>query len=485
MAKQDILLVNTSDTFQLWLNKTNELVELMNSEVLTASPIGDITEGNATLIGTFTTTNLISNNTVTTSNLSTTSVVNNLDPANFVAFNSPISVTSTQEKLLNLRSSSLKPAINLINAENANWNVTLDTITSTSPFVIKTEGATTPQFLLTQSGDLTIDGSLIVGEIVGNTATATKLFTPRNINGVAFDGSQAITITANTTNTLTRGAYLTGGTVSTFNGSVAQTWSVDAASANTASKVVARDASGNFSAGTITAALTGNASSANTLVNLTASVTELNYVAGVTSSIQEQLNAKGRGGYEVPAGGIILWSGASTAIPVGWLLCDGESGTPDLRNRFVVGAGATYAVNNTGGQDSVTLSTANLPSHSHTVNIDSGTNSIGHTHGGTVNASTGLTGSVSGISQSFSTGEGTATGVFSKISANADGTPTAVDRGAVGGFNFAGNHSHTFTGGAESVTHTHNVNGPTGSTGSGSSFDNRPRYYALCYIMKS
>ena len=65
-----------------------------------------------------------------------------------------------------------------------------------------------------------------------------------------------------TTATLTRGSYLTG---SNFNGSSATTWAVDAATANTASKIVARDASGNFSAGTITAALSGNASTATTL----------------------------------------------------------------------------------------------------------------------------------------------------------------------------------------------------------------------------
>ena len=92
----------------------------------------------------------------------------------------------------------------------------------------------------------------------GNAATATTLQTARTINGVSFNGSANITVTANTPNTLTRGTYLTG---SNFNGSAATTWAVDATSANTASKVVARDGSGNFSAGTITAtAVTANLS---------------------------------------------------------------------------------------------------------------------------------------------------------------------------------------------------------------------------------
>lgn len=42
--------------------------------------------------------------------------------------------------------------------------------------------------------------------------------------------------------------------------------------------------------------------------------------------------------YAVPSGGIIMWSGSIATIPTGWLLCNGSSGTPDLRNRFVIGA---------------------------------------------------------------------------------------------------------------------------------------------------
>jgi len=49
------------------------------------------------------------------------------------------------------------------------------------------------------------------------------------------------------------------------------------------------------------------------------------------------------------AGMIMLWSGSSATIPTGWVLCDGTNSTPDLRNRFVVGATSTYAVGATGG----------------------------------------------------------------------------------------------------------------------------------------
>ena len=74
----------------------------------------------------------------------------------------------------------------------------------------------------------------------------------------------------------------------------------------------------------------------------------------------------------IPAGGIFLWSGSIGSIPAGYVLCNGSNGTPDLRDRFVVGAGSTYAVNATGGSaDSVVVShthaaTVTDPGHAHT-----------------------------------------------------------------------------------------------------------------------
>lgn len=63
----------------------------------------------------------------------------------------------------------------------------------------------------------------------------------------------------------------------------------------------------------------------------------------------------------IPSGGIIIWSGSTGSIPATWYLCDGTNGTPDLRDRFIVGAGNTYAVNATGG-----TADAIVVSHTHT-----------------------------------------------------------------------------------------------------------------------
>ena len=51
----------------------------------------------------------------------------------------------------------------------------------------------------------------------------------------------------------------------------------------------------------------------------------------------------------VPSGVVMMWSGSANAIPSGYVICDGNNSTPDLRNRFVIGAGDTYAVGATGG----------------------------------------------------------------------------------------------------------------------------------------
>jgi len=109
------------------------------------------------------------------------------------------------------------------------------------------------------------------------------------------------------------------------------------------------------------------------------------YKKGDTQSrfkLQKPLSNQGSG--NLPSGSVILWSGFIASIPNGFALCDGNNGTPDLRTRFVVGAGSDvgghtadgvgwnvlgsgyYAPGNTGGEENNRLTINNLPSHSHT-----------------------------------------------------------------------------------------------------------------------
>jgi len=83
----------------------------------------------------------------------------------------------------------------------------------------------------------------------------------------------------------------------------------------------------------------------------------------------------------VPSGVITMWSGAINDIPSGWALCDGNNGTPNLQDRFVVGAGNQYAVDDTGGSDSVTLSVSQIPSHGHGIDTESQSSNDPHSAG--------------------------------------------------------------------------------------------------------
>jgi microcystin-dependent protein len=75
----------------------------------------------------------------------------------------------------------------------------------------------------------------------------------------------------------------------------------------------------------------------------------------------------------IPIGGIIMWSGSAASIPDGWALCDGGTHegrtTPNLLDRFIVGAGDTYPYGHTGGAAEVALTVAEMPAHSHSISV--------------------------------------------------------------------------------------------------------------------
>ena len=81
-----------------------------------------------------------------------------------------------------------------------------------------------------------------------------------------------------------------------------------------------------------------------------------------------------QGGAGVPAGTIWPWYGQLANMPSGFALCNGSNGTPDLRDRFIVGAGSTYALGATGGANTVTLTAANTPAHIHGIGYNNANN---------------------------------------------------------------------------------------------------------------
>lgn len=155
----------------------------------------------------------------------------------------------------------------------------------------------------------------------------------------------------------------------------------------------------------------------------------------------------------LPAGLIVLWSGSVASIPTGWVLCDGTNSTPDLRNRFIVGAGSTYAVDATGGSaDAVVVS------HTHTASSTSTstfTGNSGSTHSHTI--------------QLY---DAEPTSVVGTGAARAPGIPNGTQSTSSNSTNPSGSVSTT-------TTTTVNSAGVSGTNA------NLPPYYALAYIMKT
>ena len=284
-------------------------------------------------------------------------------------------------------------------------------------------------------------------------------------------------------------------------------------------------------------------------------------------------------------GSIIMWGGNSSNVPKGYILCNGAtlnrnsynklfkaigyqwggSGDnfriPDLRDRFIVGADASYTVGQTGGSNTVTITESQLPGHVHSINNDSNT----HRHNATTNvangnadhshnagsegngahkhtASSGPGGRhdhtlrINNAGSHRHTGEtdnggahnheyqnntgrtesggGDNGGAENNSNTRSDGSHRHnVTTNNAGGHSHSGttssinnhdhtvsmnnnnNHSHTVNVANNSATHKHNAstdiandsythNHTSNSTGGGGAHENRPPFFALCYIMQ-
>ena len=236
-----------------------------------------------------------------------------------------------------------------------------------------------------------------------------------------------------------------------------------------------------------------------------------------------------------PLGGIIEWDEFTQgAVPANFHLCDGSTvggrTLPDLRDKFVVGAGSAYDCGDTGGEALHTLIAAEMPVHLHTIGHDhgsvtSGAESADHTHSGTTgteSADQAHSGTTGGRSAAHTHDQGSHrhTATVDIVRAQAAGTTgysrygTGASRhistseyvadfaspGATG--TESADHSHSFTTGGRSAAHSHsittggrsaghthavdlpNYSGNSGSAGSGSAHENRPPYYALAFVMR-
>jgi len=177
-----------------------------------------------------------------------------------------------------------------------------------------------------------------------------------------------------------------------------------------------------------TVAVTGAMTLSSASTGVTASATDDSTKLATTAFVRDI----------IPTGVIVMWSGSIASIPTGWLICDGSNSTPDLRNRFIVGAGSTYSVAGTGGS-----ADAIVVSHTHTATVTD----PGHTHS-----------------------------IFARSLGAAATTPNYLmaDVSTGNGQNIPTTNSAT-TG----------ISVSNSSTGSSGTNANLPPYYALAYIMKA
>ena len=176
----------------------------------------------------------------------------------------------------------------------------------------------------------------------------------------------------------------------------------------------------------------------------------------------------------IPVGGIIMWSGdpstnfTPSGIGIGdldgWVLCNGNSGSPDLQGKFIVGydrGNAQYNnIGNTGGEDSVTLIRDQIPAHNHSAGTLSTTRSGGHKHTTRVNYKI--------------IGDGNGGDDFNALEAK---QVENTDNGLITGYpanTNSGEHDHSITG-ATSYNHGELKGNP---------HENRPPYYVIAFIMR-
>jgi microcystin-dependent protein len=188
-----------------------------------------------------------------------------------------------------------------------------------------------------------------------------------------------------------------------------------------------------------------------------------------------------------------MFAGAGT--PPGYLLCFGQSTSgypllakmmstvPDLRNRFIIGAGSSYGIGATGGESTVSLSSSQIPGHSH--GLGSHWHSVGshahsqpsHQHGPGSHVHYPDAGGELLTTGNSGTNFGVANGTFYTFRGrgNTSGPSQSGATSPAGGDN---------TGSASLVTGTTDI-GNSGSVGGGGSHENKPPYYALAYCIRA
>jgi microcystin-dependent protein len=342
-------------------------------------------------------------------------------------------------------------------------NIAIDNVISTNVAIVGGNitsltnlSSTNAQLTNLSSSNVLVAGGSVTG--LTNLSATTAQATNFSSSNILVSGGSATALTnfsatnAQATNFTSGNAQITGGSttgLTNVSGTIAQFNQVSSQNA----QITGGNVSGVTGVGvTFTTAVLNNS------VATTRNVTDKSTAIATTAFVHTVL----------PIGVIVMWGGQISAIPSGWQLCDGSNGTPNLRGQFIVGAGSTYSPGDQGGAASVTLDATQMPIHNHTLAGTINTTAAGgHTH--TVNDP--------GHNHSYTApnnNNSTPSGSFPCTTTTTGTTSTATTGITI---NPVTDHVHT-------VSLTGTTLSAGGSSGTTQAHENRPPYYALCYIQK-
>jgi microcystin-dependent protein len=401
------------------------------------------------------------------------------------------------------------------NTTSINSQITNLTASNTLLTNLSTANAQITGGNLTNIGTISANTETVGTSVITNFSTGNAQITSGNVTGinrlVATTSSIGIEVV---TNFSTANAQIANAGITTLVATNLSTGNANIGNASVTTLVATNFSSGNVT-GTFNGAFTGTVAATTTTPATSSNTTALATTAFVHNVL--------------PTGVIVMWGGAVNSIPTGWALCNGSNGTPDLRDRFIVGAGSTYNPGATGGATTQTLTTTQLPAHTHTVTGTGSSSTTGAAGGHTHTASSTVTDT--GHNHTFSDpghSHNITDPTHAHVMPGDDQLSYAAGIGgwlgqSVGGFAYdaisnlggggtlwrtsysgtgvsfnaatTGAHLVAATTGVTVATtvstvsdHTHSVNvsitGTTSSSGSGAAFSILPLYYALCYIQK-
>jgi len=214
MAKTGINQVTTAQTFQTWLDRTNEIVNIIGTDAMTASSLGDTTTGNATLVGDFTANTVIAEDLFRADNISPRS------GSTSIAVSAPVNITTALQNV-HTHTSTAGPRM-LLSSGSVIWTTGFNNTTDNN-YILNT-GSGTTKFSLTPAGNLTTAGSItagtggfignVTGDVSGQAGTVAA-FTGRDTDDLS-EGSTNLYFT----NARARGAISAGTGITITNGEI-------------------------------------------------------------------------------------------------------------------------------------------------------------------------------------------------------------------------------------------------------------------------